>query len=105
MPLSSGHFGRAIFQKESSSSFKREPTIANAVKSDFGRVAERLMAAVLKTANGESRSWVQIPPLPPALVMREKRLPREIPPVAANGSFLLTLHYALRGGESGSKAR
>jgi hypothetical protein len=31
----------------------------------YGRVAERLMAAVLKTANGESRSWVQIPPLPP----------------------------------------
>jgi hypothetical protein len=30
-------------------------------------VAERLMAAVLKTANGESRSWVQIPPLPPFL--------------------------------------
>jgi hypothetical protein len=33
-------------------------------------VAERLMAAVLKTANGESRSWVQIPPLPPSFVPR-----------------------------------
>jgi hypothetical protein len=27
------------------------------------------MAAVLKTANGESRSWVQIPPLPPVLLL------------------------------------
>jgi hypothetical protein len=26
------------------------------------------MAAVLKTANGESRSWVQIPPLPPVIL-------------------------------------
>jgi hypothetical protein len=42
--------------------------IVNEVKWGFGRVAERLMAAVLKTANGESRSWVQIPPLPPVIL-------------------------------------
>ena len=30
----------------------------------FGWVAERLNAPVLKTGNGESRSWVQIPPHP-----------------------------------------
>src|SRR5438105_5839726 len=43
--------------------------IVNEVRWGFGRVAERLMAAVLKTANGESRSWVQIPPLPPAVLL------------------------------------
>src|SRR5690606_28425624 len=30
-----------------------------------GRVAKRPTAAVLKTARGESSSWVRIPPLPP----------------------------------------
>ncbi len=30
----------------------------------LGWVAERLNAPVLKTGNGESRSWVQIPPHP-----------------------------------------
>jgi len=28
-------------------------------------VAERLKALVLKTSNGETRSWVRIPPSPP----------------------------------------
>src|SRR4051812_22309405 len=51
-----------------SSLFRLRVTTQNRVgmaSLDGGRVAERLMAAVLKTANGESRSWVQIPPLPP----------------------------------------
>jgi hypothetical protein len=39
-------------------------------------VAERLMAAVLKTANGESRSWVQIPPLPPEQPLSDPDTPQ-----------------------------
>ena len=31
----------------------------------FGGVAERLKALVLKTSNGATHSWVQIPPPPP----------------------------------------
>ena len=32
---------------------------------NFGGVAERLKALVLKTSNGATHSWVQIPPPPP----------------------------------------
>ena len=35
---------------------------------DFGEVAERLKALVLKTSNGATHSWVRIPPSPPYLL-------------------------------------
>ena len=35
------------------------------IGSTIGRVAERLIALVLKTSEGESLPWVQIPPRPP----------------------------------------
>jgi hypothetical protein len=39
--------------------------VMDAPAREHGGVAERLKAPVLKTGNGESRSWVRIPPPPP----------------------------------------
>ena len=48
---------------------KTKKLLKNILKSTynctFGKVAERLKALVLKTSNGATHSWVQIPPLPP----------------------------------------
>ena len=39
--------------------------IKSLAETHFGEVAERLKALVLKTSNGATHSWVQIPPSPP----------------------------------------
>src|SRR5437588_4871262 len=57
-----------------------------------GRVAERTKASVLKTDSGATRSWVRIPPLPPAGSLARTSLARSPGPAAAGSPHAAARH-------------